>query len=80
MFKKPVFTVSLTTLAVILYNVLPQFSINTTIIAFIFLISPFLMGWMVYTILRYGSYKGKELTDKEEWGYQDKQRDQLGLF
>ncbi|MGE5108262.1 MAG: hypothetical protein ACM3H8_12000 [Sphingobacteriales bacterium] len=80
MFKKPAFAVAVTTLAVILYNILPQFSVNSNIAAFIFIASPFLMLWMVLTILKHGKYDGKELDDKEEWGYQDKSRDQLGMF
>jgi lipopolysaccharide export LptBFGC system permease protein LptF len=80
MLKKPVFAVAVTSIAVILYNILPQFSINSNIAAIIFVASPFLMVWMAYTILKHGKYNGKELADKEEWGYQDKNRDQLGMF
>jgi hypothetical protein len=35
---------------------------------------------MAYTILRFGTYNGKELTPDEEWGYQDKDRDELGVL
>jgi len=37
-----------------------------------FSISPFLVVWMAYTIIRYGPYNGRELKEDEEYGYQDK--------
>ncbi len=46
----------------------------------IFVASPFLMGWMAYSIIRKGKYAGKELEEDEEWGYADKRKDELGLF
>lgn len=36
-----------------------------------FSLSPVLLGWMVYCILKYGKFKGKELKKGEEWGYGD---------
>jgi hypothetical protein len=39
-----------------------------------FLLSPFLVLWMVYSIIKHGVYKGKELEENEEWGYADKER------
>ena len=80
MLKKPVFAVIITTIAVVLYNILPQLTHSFTLAGIIFIASPFLMGWMVYTILKHGKYNGKELDDKEEWGYQDTSRDQFGMF
>ncbi|RTL58934.1 MAG: hypothetical protein EKK37_11495 [Sphingobacteriales bacterium] len=80
MLKKPAFAVLITTIAVVLYNILPQLTDSFTLAGFIFIASPFLIGWMVYTILRFGKYNGKELNDKAEWGYQDKQHDELGMF
>ena len=38
-----------------------------------FLLSPFLVGWMVYAVIRYDEYKGPDLEEGEEWGYGDKQ-------
>lgn len=80
MFKKPATAVIITSLAVVLYNIVPPLTGSFALAGFIFMASPFLMGWMVYSILKHGKYNGKELDDKEEWGYQDKKRDQLGLF
>lgn len=80
MLKKPAFAVLITTIAVVLYNILPRFTDSFILPGIILITSPFLMGWMVYTILRFGKYNGKELNDKEEWGYQDKRNDELGMF
>jgi hypothetical protein len=37
----------------------------------IFTLSPVLVVWMVYRVVRYGEYKGRELDENEEWGYGD---------
>lgn len=80
MLNKPAFAVAVTTIVMIVYNILPQFTDSFTLAGIIFIASPFLIVWMVYTVLKHGKYNGKELDDKEEWGYQDKQRDELGMF
>ncbi|HET9057657.1 MAG TPA: hypothetical protein VFN30_12505 [Chitinophagaceae bacterium] len=80
MFKNPTFSVTVNTICVILFSLLIEHSLTQNIAFAIFIFFPFLAVWMVYSILRYGKYKGKELTDKEEWGYEDKDRDQLGTF
>jgi hypothetical protein len=45
----------------------------------LFFLSPFLVIWMVYRVIRYDSYHGKELND-EEWGYADKKKEDLDMF
>jgi hypothetical protein len=37
-----------------------------------FSLSPFLVIWMAYTILKYAPFNGRELKENEEYGYQDK--------
>jgi hypothetical protein len=39
----------------------------------IFSISPIALIVMVYLILKDNGYKGRELKENEEWGYQDKE-------
>jgi hypothetical protein len=46
----------------------------------LFFLSPFLVIWMVYRIIRYDSYRGRELNENEEWGYSDKNSEELGTF
>jgi len=48
--------------------------------SFLFLFSPLLVLWMVYTVIRYGVYTGKELADDEEWGYEDRKKEDHGVF
>ena len=45
-----------------------------------FMLSPLLILWMAYTIIRYGKYTGRELVEGEEWAYEDKEKDKLGLL
>lgn len=40
--------------------------------AFIFTFSPLLVIWLVYSVIRHGEYKGRELESDEEFGYTDK--------
>jgi hypothetical protein len=47
---------------------------------FLFAVSPFLLIWMVISVLRSDSYTGKELEDNDEWGYADKGKEDLGIF
>jgi hypothetical protein len=46
----------------------------------IFAISPLLIIWLAYNVIRHGEYKGKELEEGEEWGYTDKNKNDLGMF
>ncbi|MFY7652395.1 MAG: hypothetical protein ACOVQE_06810 [Chitinophagaceae bacterium] len=68
------------TIYLLVYTILHQVGASATLISVLFIFSPFLVGWMVYTILKKGAFKGKELTNDEEFGYQDKEKDSLGIF
>lgn len=37
----------------------------------IFFLSPFGVIWMVYSVIRHDTYRGRELKEEEEWGYSD---------
>jgi RsiW-degrading membrane proteinase PrsW (M82 family) len=50
------------------------------VLGVMFLISPFLVLWMAYSILKFGVFDSKELDNNEEWGYSDKNKDELGSF
>ena len=45
-----------------------------------FIASPFLVIWMVISVLRSKRFTGKDLEDGEEWGYADKKKEELGMF
>lgn len=42
-------------------------------------LSPVVILWMMYTVLKHGKHNNTELND-EEFGYQDKKRNELGIF
>ena len=46
----------------------------------LFLFSPLVLLYLVYSVLRYGEYTGTELTEDQEWGYEDVDRDGLGTW
>jgi hypothetical protein len=46
----------------------------------LFLLSPFVLLYLVYSVLRYGVYSGKELDKDAEWGYEDVDREELGTW
>lgn len=56
------------------------FTSNPTLLLSLYLTSPFLLGWMVYSVIRYGIFKGDELEKDEEYGYADKKKEELGIF
>ena len=53
---------------------------DTAIINIISLAGPFLIIWMVYSVLKFGKYKGPALEEEQEWGYADKKREELDTF
>lgn len=67
----PVITVSV---ILIFYAILILTRVSFPFINFLFFISPFLLIWMVYNVIRFGDYKGRELEEDEEWGYADKKK------
>ena len=46
----------------------------------LFLFSPIVVLYLVYSVLRYGVYSGKELDKDAEWGYEDVDREELGTW
>lgn len=71
------FSTIFVTAYLVVYTILFQLNASFDVLAVMFLLSPFLVIWMAYTILKYGKYEGRELEENEEWGYQDKKREQL---
>lgn len=49
------------------------------IVPYLFVLSPFLIFWMVLSILT-DSFDYPELGKHDEWGYLDKAKDELGVF
>jgi len=80
MLRKPSFVAIVVTAYLLVYYILFQAAVPDLIIMGMFTLSPVLVIWLVITILKYGKFNGPELKENEEWGYQDKDRDDLGMF
>lgn len=72
-----IFAVCVTTAYLLLYIILLQFEQTQKYATYMLLFSPVLVVWLVYTVLKYGTYDGPELGD-DEFGYQDKTNEELG--
>lgn len=70
--KKHVLATIVVTLYLLVYVLLFHFEAPWIIIASMFFVSPFLVIWMAYIILKHADYDNRELEENEEWGYQDK--------
>ena len=52
------------TLFLVIYTVLHVSGAPEQLLAAMFLISPLMVGWMVYTVLRYAPYQAEERNDE----------------
>jgi len=77
MLKKPGVAVAVVSAVLLCYCVLINFDSTVQFAYIIFGISPFLVLWMAYCILRYDKFEGRELAEDEEWRYADKNKDEL---
>lgn len=78
-FSKDIFSVVLVSVFLLLYCILLHFENTLTIALGMLMLSPFLVIWMVLTVLVDGKYEGPELGE-EEFGYLDKKKEDLGTF
>ncbi len=62
--KKPGIAILLVTLYAIIYNALPYLNISESIILFMFCLSPFMVIYMAYVVLRYGKPSGNSFEEK----------------
>jgi hypothetical protein len=69
MIKNDLIVVWIVTAWLVIYCILMQFPSTVDFAIAMWMISPFMVVWMVYSVLRFGSYKGPELGEKE-FGYQ----------
>ena len=80
MIRKPAFAVLVISFILLIYCILIGFNVSLPAVYLIFAISPFLLGWLAYTIIRFGVFQGEELNVDEEWGYQDRNKEDLDMF
>jgi hypothetical protein len=71
MLKKSAFVTTFVTVYLVLYYILFYAGATEIIISAMFAVSPFLVVWMVITIIKHGKYTGTSLSEDQEWGYED---------
>lgn len=71
MLRQPKFSVIFVTSYLVLYAIfLAGGNDRLTLIAgYQLLFSPLLLVWMIFTVIRYGKFSGRELKEGEEYGY-----------
>ncbi len=70
MVKNPAFAVITGSVYLVFYCVCLNVETLQEAVWYLFAFYPFLLIWVVYTILRYGRYTGPELKE-HEYGYED---------
>jgi len=63
-------------LTLLLYTMFASTGVLLNWVALVFSVSPVLIIWMVWVVLKHGEYNGEELEDEQEFGYVD--RPELG--
>ena len=79
MLRNPKFAVVAGTFYLVVYCVVIQFDFLRGIGWMMLLLYPLQIAWIAITIFKHGKYQGPNL-DKEEFGYQDKEKNELGIF
>ncbi len=72
--------ISLATAYLLTFTVLCATNTLTVACSFMYLFSPVATVIMVLVVLTEKGYHYRELTDDEEWGYRDKDKNKLRLF
>jgi|GEM_PF-428864 len=70
--KNPKIAIFVVTLFLVVFTIAGRLDAPLRLMLFFFSISHLFLGWMVYVVLRYGRYSGRDLGHDEEWGYQDR--------
>jgi hypothetical protein len=70
----------LATAYLLLYVVIFQLDAPLWLLFLLFMLSPIPVIWMAYQILRNAFYNGPLLGKDDEFGYQDVDKNKLGLF
>ncbi|RPE12605.1 hypothetical protein EGT74_03375 [Chitinophaga lutea] len=72
MLKNASFSIISATVYLLAYCILLQVERLQGLAVGMFLLSPFVVCWMVYVVLKHGRYTGRELAEGEEFGYEDR--------
>lgn len=80
MLRNPAFSIALTSIYLLVFVVLLDLELSVRLIMLFLSLAPFLLLWMVWTVLKDGRYSGEPLGRDCEWGYQDRRNEDLGTF
>jgi fatty acid desaturase len=64
----------------LLYCLLLQVKAAESIAMLMFFFSPLIVVWMVFVVIKHGTYTGHTFNENEEWGYQDRNKEDMGMF
>jgi hypothetical protein len=76
---KDILAIAAVSIYLVLYCALLQFESTRALALTMLLFAPVVLIVMVYIVLKYGKFTGPELGDNE-FGYADKDKDELGVF
>jgi len=71
MYKNPVFVTVFATVYLLVYVIFLQMDFLPNVTAVLFFLSPSVLVWLAYTVIRHEKYSGTDLKEDEEWGYGD---------
>ena len=77
--KKVPFVISIVTLYAIFFNMAPHMGISLEIIFAMFFLSPFLILYMAYVILKYGKPSGNTFEERfyDDWDYRRNGKEEM---
>ncbi|KIC90585.1 hypothetical protein [Flavihumibacter sp. ZG627] len=78
--NRSVIVAIIATLYLLVYIILYVLGAGSGLVTILFTLSPLVVLWLVFTVLKDDSVPVRELEDGEEWGYADRQKETLGLF
>jgi len=78
--RRTIIAVSIFSVLLLVYMLLFLLQGPFAILFAIFLTLPFALIGVVYIILKDDRYNGRELEPDEEYGYEDKRTEELGMF
>ncbi len=71
MLKNPAFAIITVTAYLVVFVAISRLYPDLSMLFILYSLSPLLVIWMVYVVIRYGHYDGQELNEGQEWGYDD---------
>ena len=77
--KKVPFTVTIATILAVFYQVAPHFGISERYMYLLFFLSPFLVMYMAYVILKYGRPSGNTFDERfyDDWDYRRNGKEEM---